>query len=268
LSSPDSIPPFEAPPPELHPWPVEPPENPAWNLLDVLLIAGFAFASLVITLALALGVAHSLPRFHHLNPVELAENAFILVPAQTVAYLLVIAFMVQRVHSKGHDNFLTAVSWNQPHGRRALQALAGGAGLAVFSSVFTAFLSRWIPKSLPIDKLFQDTGSAYLIALFGVIVAPFVEELFFRGFLYPALACHLGVGPSVAFTAAAFAVVHQGQLAHAWVPLVWLFIVGVVLTVARARTKSVATCVLIHVAYNTTLFAFFFYATKGFHHFE
>jgi membrane protease YdiL (CAAX protease family) len=265
LQLPDSISPHDPPASPIQHFPSAPVADPAWNLFDVLLIVIFTFFSLLIVLGLTLGVAHSLPRFHQLKPVDLAQNALLLVSAQTVAYLLVVAFMVQIVRLKGRDDFLAAVSWNWPPPEQAFRALASGAGLAVLSSIFTFFLSRWIPKSLPIDKFFHDTSSAYVLALFGVLVAPFVEELFFRGFLYPALVRPIGVGTSVVLTAASFAVVHQGQLAHAWVPLAWLFIVGVVLTVVRARTKSVATCVLIHLAYNATLFSFFFVASHGFH---
>jgi len=267
LQFPDSSPPFDPPVPQIEQFssaPSPPDENPPWNLWDVLGIVAFAVFALFIIGSLTLGVAHSLPRFHKLKLADLAQNTLLLISAQTVAYLLVVGFMVQIVRFKGGHDFLTAVSWNGPPRDQAFKALGGGAGMALLSSIFTAILSRWIPKSLPIDKFFSDTSSAYVIAIFGVIVAPFVEELFFRGFLYPALARPIGRGASVVLTAAAFAVVHQGQLAHAWVPLAWLFIVGMVLTVVRARTKSVATSLLIHVSYNATLFTFLFIASHGF----
>ena len=269
-----------------------PAEDPPWKLVDVLVIAAFGFLALVILGTLALMVAHSLPRFHNRSVADLAQNAFVLVPAQTVAYLLLVAFMVQvvgvrargertlwdgrlavrssaqRVPSATNEDFLTAISWNPPRGKAALVAVIVGIGLAFFSLVFTDLLSRWVPKSLPIDKFFRDTSSTYVLAIFGVVVAPFVEELFFRGLLYPALARDTGVGISIVLTAAAFAVVHQEQLAHAWVPLAWLFLFGIVQGVVRAKTRSVATCVLIHTVYNATHFAIFFVVTEGFRHLE
>jgi len=57
-------------------------------------------------------------------------------------------------------------------------------------------------------------------------------------------------------------------LAHAWVPLLVLFSVGVVLTLVRARTNSVAMCVLVHMGYNGVLFGMLFYFTDGFRHLE
>jgi membrane protease YdiL (CAAX protease family) len=44
--------------------------------------------------------------------------------------------------------------------------------------------------------------------------------------------------------------------------------VGTILTVARAKTKSVAVSVLIHMAYNSTLFTLLYIATQGFRHME
>lgn len=257
------------------------------------MIAIFAFVAIVVTGTVAFAVARSLPRFHNVKTADLAQSALVLIPAEVVAYLFVVAFMVHLVgmRSRGQapfwdssrranqipadilpltrqGRFLDSIHWNMPDPGIVLAALFGGAALAVASGFFTSVLQRWVPKNLPIDELFRDRSSAYLLALFGVLVAPLVEELFFRGFLYPALAKRLGTAVSIVLTAGAFAVIHQGQLAHAWVPLSWLFIVGIVLTLVRARTKSVATSVLIHIGYNATLFTIVFIATQGFRHME
>jgi membrane protease YdiL (CAAX protease family) len=90
----------------------------------------------------------------------------------------------------------------------------------------------------------------------------------FRGFLDPALANSLGMVSAIAITAGSFALLHSPQLAHAWAPLLILFAVGTALTVVRAVTKSVATCVLIHMGYNFTLFTLVFIVTQGFRHME
>ena len=268
MSSPDTIPPVEPPSSEITQFRKPPVENPIWSLFDVSAILGFAIVSLIIVGGLGIGIAKSLPSFRGVKPADLAQNATIIVPVQTISYLLVIAFMVLIVRLRHGTSFLASISWNWPVPKTILSAILGGAGLAVFSNIFAGLTSRWIPKSLPIDNYFHDTRSTYLLALFGITFAPLMEELFFRGFLYPALARRIGMGAAVLLTAASFAVLHQGQLAHAWVPLTWLFLVGTVLTVIRARTKSAALCVIVHMAYNATVFAFVFISTQGFHHLE
>jgi hypothetical protein len=144
--------------------------------------------------------------------------------------------------------------------------MALGVALALLVQSASALLP--IPKSLPIDRYFRDMLGAYLMAAFGLTFAPLVEELFFRGFLYPALARRWGLAAGVVVTSALFAMIHASQLAHAWAPLLLLFFVGIVLTVVRARTHSVATTLLIHVGYNGTLFGMLYLASEHFRHFE
>jgi membrane protease YdiL (CAAX protease family) len=50
--------------------------------------------------------------------------------------------------------------------------------------------------------------------------------------------------------------------------LLVIFTVGVVLTITRAITKSVATSVLVHMAYNFTIFAQVYIGTQGFRHMQ
>ena len=243
-----------------------PRENPVWGFSDVILIAVFALFSLVSLLGLAVALAHSSRHFHDASALKLAENALILVPAQVIGSVLIVAFMVQIVRLKYHVDFAKAICWNRPALPTIVLATIGGAGLAILSETASVMLQKWIPKSLPIDELFRDTRSAYLLSFLGVVVAPVVEELFFRGFLYPVLARATGVVAGVLLTSAAFAVIHAGQLAQAWIPLLVIFGVGVALTTVRARTKSVATTVLMHMAYNATIFGLVFISTQGFRH--
>jgi membrane protease YdiL (CAAX protease family) len=57
-------------------------------------------------------------------------------------------------------------------------------------------------------------------------------------------------------------------LAHAWAPLLILFIVGLVFTLARVVTRNVAPGFLMHVGYNFTLFGLLYIATDHFRHME
>jgi uncharacterized protein len=244
-------------------------ETPVFGFLDILLIilcGGVSlFFSFMVVMAWMAIAGHPLDVS---STSSLSSNGPVLVGIQTLSYLWVVAFMVALVRMKYDTPFLTAISWKMPGARTALAAILGGGALALLSEGVAALLSRWTPKSLPIEALFRNRSSVYAMVFFGIAVAPLVEELFFRGFLYPVLARHLGILPSVALTAAAFALLHEGQLAHAWAPLLVLFIVGTALTAARAWTRSVATGLLIHMGYNTTLFAMLYASTDGFRHLD
>src|SRR5260370_21036720 len=102
----------------------------------------------------------------------------------------------------------------------------------------------------------------------GMMVAPFIEELFCRGFLSPALARRLGVAAAVILTSAVFTLIHGSQLSFAWAPMLMLLVVGLALGLVRARTKSLAPSGLVHIGYNTTLFVMLFICTRGFTHLE
>jgi len=243
-------------------------ENPVFNLVDVFLIVLVALGSMIVCFAVTFAIYFTLHPSRGVDPKAVAYNAFLVIPVQVVSYILTVGFMVFIVWQRYRADFLQAVRWNMPTAKRAWAALAGGVGLAFASQLLSLALQRWIPKSLPIDQYFRTTASAYMLAGFGIFIAPLVEELFFRGFLYPALSRPLGVAPATAITAAGFALLHSEQLAHAWAPLLILFGVGTALTAIRAVTKSVALCVFIHMGYNFTLFTVAFIASSGFRHLE
>jgi membrane protease YdiL (CAAX protease family) len=57
-------------------------------------------------------------------------------------------------------------------------------------------------------------------------------------------------------------------LKFAWGPLLVIFLVGLALTIVRAKKDSVAASLLMHIGYNGTLSALMFVATDGFRHLE
>ncbi len=109
-----------------------------------------------------------------------------------------------------------------------------------------------MPKEVPIDRFFRTAQEAWVLSLFGYLRS-LMEELFFRGFLYPVLVRRFGTATAVLLTSAGFGLIHAPQLGRAWGPVLVIFLVGLALTIARAATKSVAPGFLIHVAYNSTL---------------
>jgi membrane protease YdiL (CAAX protease family) len=238
------------------------------DLVDVLLIVIAAVCSLFFSAIVALIAIYMARSPQALNPKDLAMNPFFVIPTQVVAYILVVGFMAFLASVRHGQGLSQAVHWKVPSKNLAFIALGGGAVLGLSSELASNLLERWTPKSLPIEQFFRSPGSGYLLAAFGVLAAPLVEELFFRGFVYPAVARWTGSAASIIITGGAFAALHGAQLAYAWAPLMVLFAVGVVLTVVRARTGSVATCVFVHMGYNLVLFILLFLATGGFHHME
>ncbi len=236
-------------------------ENPVWSFLDVIRIAALAFVASLVLGTVAAAIALQIPAFRAQPATQLAHEPRIVVPVQFAAYVVVVLFMYFLVRSRA-PSFLRAVRWKWPH--RGVAFVVAGVALAFF--VMMAQVVLPMPKSVPFELYFRDPTGAWLMAIFGTAVAPFVEEMFFRGFLYPVLARSLGMMAGIVLTAAGFALLHQGQLAQAWVLLLLLFFVGLVLTTARARTGSVAPGWLIHVSYNATLLAVLYLQSDHFRH--
>ena len=125
-----------------------------------------------------------------------------------------------------------------------------------------------VPKELPVDSFFRKPLDAWMVALFGTLIAPAFEELAFRGFLYPALRRWTGVLPAAVLTSIPFALLHAQQLAHATAPLAMVFLVSLVLTAVRQRSGSVAASALVHATYTLSIFVAVFSASGGFTHLE
>ena len=241
------------------------PRFPSWSWWDVLAVVGFTIFIVISFGIIALTIARHLPAYRGVPIADLATDARILVGAQAAAYPIILILIYVVTRSRSGQRFSDAIHWNWPGNAAPGFVIAGGV-LALVVEGLSSYLP--IPKSLPIDSYFHDATSAYALAAFGVTLAPLMEEMFFRGMLYPLLRRGFGLTAAIILTAAPFAAIHGAQLSYAWAPLLSIFVVGVVLTVTRARTDSVAASFLMHCGYNTALFAALWIASDHFRHLE
>lgn len=239
-----------------------PAENPIWSGIDLLQMIGVTVATMaVVPIALILFVHFTL--YKRLSLTEIAKIPDVVLIAQLLIYAAVFAVMRWLVRSRG-GQFWDAVRWNWPQTSWGV-FLFLGVGLYFVLIGLSQLLP--IPKHLPIDRFFQNAREAAMMSVIAITLAPFMEELFFRGFLYPVLARRLGKVVGILLTSALFGLLHGAQLGYSWAVLI-IFLVGIVLTTVRAITKSVASGFLVHIGYNATLSALLFVATSGFRHLE
>lgn len=92
-----------------------------------------------------------------------------------------------------------------------------------------------------------STGELVALLVLVAVVAPFAEELFFRGMLYPLLRARMGAAPAIVFNAALFAVAH---VVVVLIPA--LFVVGLLLAYLRERSGSLWPSLLLHGMQNAT----------------
>jgi membrane protease YdiL (CAAX protease family) len=143
---------------------------------------------------------------------------------------------------------------------RVLLCLLAGTVVSVAVAFSSSLMGKQPPTSM--DALFQTRLALVLLMCFGVLVAPLVEEMMFRGFIYPVVARRFGIIASVLFTGILFGSFHALQLWPAKGLILLLMGVGVVFTWVRARAQTVVASLLMHIAYNGTIFAALLYQTK------
>lgn len=240
-----------------------PVENPVWSGWDVLAIAALTFVTMVVVQVAVLLAAHWW-RYPHESLSDIAQKPILLLVSQLPVYVAVAVFMIMLVEGKYHVPFWQAIRWSWPAAQWRLLGL--GALMLVVLSVLQSLLP--MPKDTPFEHLFDRPRDAYLISIIAVSIGPLMEELFFRGFLYPVLARRMGVVWGVLLTALPFGLIHLPQYGWAWGAALVIFLVGVVCGAVRAATKSVAASFLVHVGYNGTQMLIALAATHGFRHLD
>ncbi len=246
--------------PAPRPWPLYPEPEPVFGMLEV---AGAFLGTLLAVMfcgAIAMVIAHHVASFSRVTASELAGDPRVLLPAQLAAYLMVLGVFWRLFQHHHRIGFFQALSWRWP--LRWPLFLAGGVLLALAARVSAHFLPT--PPELPIDKMMRNSADAWMMSAFGVFIAPFAEEVLFRGLLFPALTRRAGLLVSLVATSVLFGVVHGQQLAGAWIQIACIIVVGTVLTVVRWRFRSLASSTLVHVGYNGALFVTLFVQTQGF----
>jgi membrane protease YdiL (CAAX protease family) len=101
------------------------------------------------------------------------------------------------------------------------------------------------------EEMLESSTQARLVTAFlAVAGAPLVEELVYRGVLYPALQRVIGVAWAVVAVATLFAVVHVAQYYNNPAVVFAVGSLGFALTYVRARTGRVLPCFVIHLVFN------------------
>jgi membrane protease YdiL (CAAX protease family) len=181
--------------------------------------------------------------------ITVASYALMLIPAVAVAVV---------AHRRG-VRFSEAVGLRAfPVGRTVGLALAVVVGGFLATAVYaSAAASLGISVQGNTADLVSGFGAGplELIMVFGLVgvVAPFVEEITFRGIVFPSLREAWGTTPALLVSGAVFGVVHlQPTIA---LPLA---LIGIALAVVFLRTRSLWSAIIAHCAYNSVALALAF----------
>jgi len=129
-------------------------------------------------------------------------------------------------------------------------ALAVGCGLMImsllFNGAYSAFLAIFdLRMQIDLVPVFAELSSPVWLLLAGIVVAPVIEELFFRGFVFAGLAQRYSWRKAALISSALFALVHLQPWA---IPPI--FILGYIFAYLYHRCGSIWPAVLMHVSTN------------------
>lgn len=129
--------------------------------------------------------------------------------------------------------------------------------LMYFSSLFS-----YEPPPHPLVNVFveEEKRQPFLVIfsiLFGAVIGPVFEEIFFRGFCYPILKGKIGKVGAMVVSSAFFASIHHTGFVF------WpIFILGMALAYLYETRRSLLAPMTLHVVHNSLLIGYFFLAKQ------
>jgi membrane protease YdiL (CAAX protease family) len=236
----------------------------AWGWRDLFLFVAAAALSLVIAeMVVQSGYAALQPLAGwRARPQTLHENAFFLLVLQLAFHSLVLGYIYLLVVVNYRQPFWATLRLCKPTTRTALLSSLSG----ILLSLFVQLAPRVLPgrEDFPMVRLFSSSQAAYALAAFAIFIAPFMEELIFRGVLFRFFENLVGVRFAVAGTAIFFAGLHVPEYWGAWNHVLLILLVGVAFSLARGLTGSLAPSVILHLAYNAGQMVALFVETNQF----
>lgn len=236
-----------------------------WGNLVLLVLMYF-----ILTFVLVLGLAALGMKPADLQHLSAASGPFIIL-TQVLLSLGILAYLAAEMRFYYRVPFWSTIGWHAldsgaaPRSFAYSRYLLGGFLFSLTIQLLSASVGT--KAKLPIEALFHNQRTAFLLMLMAVTIAPVVEETIFRGYIYPVIARSFGVGASIIVTGTLFGMMHAPQLWGGWGQIALLIVVGIVFTYVRSKTGTVVASYLMHVGYNTFPLIVYAVASRGFHKF-
>ena len=164
------------------------------------------------------------------------------------AHLLSLAFCWMIVTGRGQRPFWRTLGWGWHPQFKWVHAVA----LAFLMMGAAMLFSKILPHhETDLEKMMKlGTSVRVLTALLAVLTAPLVEEVVYRGVLYPGVAKRWGWVAGLSVTTFLFALVHVPQYWGSWAAITTILLLSFALTMLRVATGSVLPSVATHLVYN------------------
>ncbi|MEK6302069.1 MAG: CPBP family intramembrane glutamic endopeptidase [Acidobacteriota bacterium] len=252
------------------------PDHPRWGVRAGILVWVVSVLAIIVVPVLAVIAWYiiSKARGEEVPGLESQEALFdwlksprlllVQVASTFIAHLITLAVCWLIVVKIGKNPFWASLGWHWA-GRSALYWLVFSAVVIVVLIAFSQVAVRVLPESpdTSFAELLRSSPQVRIaVALLATLSAPIVEEVIYRGVLFPALLRRTGAAAAVVLVTMLFAGVHFLQYWGAWASISGLIFLSLILTLVRARTGSILPSVMIHFV-NNAFFSMLIIANRG-----
>ena len=174
---------------------------------------------------------------------ELATDGFFISIATIVSAPICSGLTVLLAKLKGSLSLREYFGFTKPRAKVLLKWLIFIAAFILISDTLTHFVGRPIVSPFMVD-VYETAVFAPLLYVALIVMAPVFEEVLFRGFLFKGIQCSaLGPVGAVVISALGWAMLHIQYDLHG---IVTVFIIGLLLGIARVRTNSLFVTIAMH----------------------
>lgn len=226
------------------------PDNPQWGIVGAFGLWVFSVLALFLTSIVAIVgfVALSGVEFDQQNIMENPTAIAVSLLSTLPAHLITLAAAWLLITRAGKHPFWQSLGWTWRGGFGMRNCILITLALLTLHVVMHLFIEH---SENELEKMIKSSRAAvFIVAGFAVLTAPLVEEVLYRGVLFPAFKRKYGTAAAVVIVTVLFSIIHVPQYFPSYGVIASLGLLSLTLTLVRARTGSLLPCFFIHTLFN------------------
>jgi len=143
--------------------------------------------------------------------------------------------------------------------RETIQTILIAFSIAFIYFIFIILITKGVNIAIVQPSALKNIPDIYTFAvcfLLASLIVPLLEEIYWRGYVYPALESKVGIVAAVAIIALFEVWLHVAQKEATLIYFITIFLGSAVRTVMRAKFNSLTPCIVYHYTYNSLCFIF------------
>lgn len=165
------------------------------------------------------------------------------VVSSIVAIICFLIFMM--MFKKKEESLWERCKFDKVDAKNILLILLTSIGLSMFLTSFVYLVQNMFPSYESVSKGII-LGMNSILGFFSIVfILPFFEEILFRGLVFNELRRSTNIVASIIIQGLLFALIHGNLLQS-----IYTFLLGIVLALIYLWTKSIWSCVILHISYN------------------